>query len=136
MVQFCDGSVIAQLGYPDMRVPIQLAITYPHRRKSPVSAPNWAEVKALTFDKPDFDRFPSLLMGYRAAREGGTLGAVLNAANEVAVDRFCEAEISFLQVFDLVSDVMDAHGLIRSPSLDEVLEADRWAREKARQWRR
>jgi len=134
MVQYCDGSVIGQMGLPDMRVPIQLAITYPERKKSPVSAPDWGAVKTLTFDEPDPEKFPSLGMGYRAAREGGTLGAVMNAANEIAVDRFFENEVSFLEIFELVSDVMDLHEVVHRPSLEEVFEADRWARAKARVW--
>jgi len=134
MVQYCDGSVIGQMGIPDMRVPIQLAITYPERKKSPVAAPDWSEVKTLTFDEPDPEKFPSLEMGYRAAREGGTLGAVMNAANEIAVDRFFESEISFLEIFDLVPNVMDLHEVVHSPSLEQVFEADRWARAKARVW--
>ena len=134
MVEFCDGSVIAQLGLPDMRVPIQLAITYPDRMESPVAAPNWSEIGTLTFDRPDHERFPSLQMGYRAAREGGTLGAVMNAANEIAVEQFFNRRISFTQIFDLVADVMQSHDVVDDPELEDVFAADRWSREKAGEW--
>jgi len=134
MVEFCDGSVIAQLGLPDMRVPIQLAITYPDRMESPVAAPDWSEIGTLTFDQPDHERFPSLQMGYRAAREGGTLGAVMNAANEIAVEQFFNRRISFTQIFDLVADVMQSHDVVDDPELEDVFAADRWSREKAGEW--
>ena len=134
MVEFCDGSVIAQLGLPDMRVPIQLAITYPDRMESPVAAPDWSEIGTLTFDQPDHERFPSLQMGYRAAREGGTLGAVMNAANEIAVDQFFNRRISFTQIFDLVADVMQSHDVVDAPELEDVFAADRWSRKKAGEW--
>ena len=134
MVEFCDGSVIAQLGLPDMRVPIQLAITYPDRMESPVAAPDWSEIGTLTFDQPDHERFPSLQMGYRAAREGGTLGAVMNAANEIAVEQFFNRRISFTQIFDLVADVMQSHDVVDDPELEDVFAADRWSRKKAGEW--
>ena len=133
MVQFCDGSVIAQMGLPDMKVPIQLAITYPARKKSPVPAPDWTKIDKLDFREPDCEKFPSLEMGYRAAREGGTLGTVLNAANEVAVDRFFAHEVSFPGIFRLVSEVMDSHSTISNPSLEDIFEADLWARHEASQ---
>lgn len=134
MVEFCDGSVIAQMGLPDMRVPIQVAITYPRRVKSPVQGPDWAKIGSLTFARPDHDKFPSLQMGYRAAEQGGTLGSVMNAANEVAVEKFFQRKISFMQIFNLVSDVMQAHLAVRKPTLEDVFQADRWAREKAWAW--
>ncbi|MBI2192117.1 MAG: 1-deoxy-D-xylulose-5-phosphate reductoisomerase [Planctomycetes bacterium] len=134
MVEFCDGAVIAQMGLPDMRVPIQLALTYPRRLKSPVQGPDWSQVGTLTFARPDAAKFPSLQMGYRAAEEGGTLGCILNAANEVAVEKFFRREISFPQIFRLVDDVMRAHDVMPRPSLEEVFQADRWAREKAWAW--
>ncbi|MDP6119053.1 MAG: 1-deoxy-D-xylulose-5-phosphate reductoisomerase [Planctomycetota bacterium] len=134
MVEYCDGSVIAQLGLPDMRVPIQLAITYPKRMKSPVPPPDWSQIGELNFSKPDFEKFPSLKMGFRAASEGGTLGAVMNAANEVAVNLFFERQISFLEIFELVESVMDAHEVNAKPSLEEVFAADGWARQQAGNW--
>ena len=135
MVEFCDGSVMGQMGLPDMRVPIQLALTYPDRMKSPVPAPNWGEIGTLTFEAPDLRKFRSLEMGYRAAREGGTLGTVLNAANEIAVDRFFDREISFTQIFDLVEAGMDNHSLNGRPTLDDIFEADAWTRKEALAWK-
>ncbi len=132
MVEFVDGSVIAQLGLPDMRTPIQFAMTYPDRAEGNVKSLNLAEIKTLTFQEPDLEKFPSLKLGWRAAEAGGTMGAVLNAANEVAVDRFVKREISFLQIFSTVTSVMDRHQLVAHPTLEDVLQADAWARQEAR----
>jgi 1-deoxy-D-xylulose-5-phosphate reductoisomerase len=132
MVEFVDGSVIAQLGLPDMRTPIQFAFTYPARAEGNVKRLNLAEIKTLTFESPDLEKFPSLGLGYRAARSGGTMGAVLNAANEVAVDRFVAREISFVKVFEIVRQVMDRHAVVDKPTLEDVLQADAWARQEAR----
>ena len=131
MVEFVDGSVIAQLGLPDMRTPIQFAFTYPGRAEGNVKRLNLAEIRTLTFQEPDLEKFPSLKLGWRAAEAGGTMGAVLNAANEVAVDRFVKREISFLQIFDTVKSVMDRHELVARPTLEDVLQADAWARREA-----
>jgi 1-deoxy-D-xylulose-5-phosphate reductoisomerase len=132
MVEFVDGSVIAQLGLPDMRTPIQFAFTYPGRAEGNVKRLNLAEIRTLTFQEPDLEKFPSLKLGWRAAEAGGTMGSVLNAANEVAVDRFVKREISFLQIFDTVKTVMDRHELVARPTLEDVLQADAWARREAR----
>jgi 1-deoxy-D-xylulose-5-phosphate reductoisomerase len=132
MVEFVDGSVIAQLGLPDMRTPIQLALTWPERAEGNVKRLNLAEIKTLTFQEPDLEKFPSLKLGWRAAEAGGTMGAVLNAANEVAVDRFVNREISFLRIFEIVKEVMDRHTLVAHPTLEDVLQADAWARQEAR----
>jgi 1-deoxy-D-xylulose-5-phosphate reductoisomerase len=132
MVEFVDGSVIAQLGLPDMRTPIQFALTYPGRSEGNVKRLNLAEIRTLTFQEPDLEKFPSLKLGWRAAEAGGTMGAVLNAANEVAVDRFVKKEISFLQIFETVKTVMDRHALVSHPTLEDVLAADAWARQEAR----
>jgi 1-deoxy-D-xylulose-5-phosphate reductoisomerase len=131
MVEFVDGSVIAQLGLPDMRTPIQFAFTYPGRAEGNVKRLNLAEIRTLTFQEPDLEKFPSLKLGWRAAEAGGTMGSVLNAANEVAVDRFVKREISFLQIFDTVKSVMDRHELVARPTLEDVLQADAWARREA-----
>jgi len=131
MVEFIDGSVIAQLGLPDMRTPIQLALTYPDRAEGNVKRLNLAEIKTLTFQEPDLEKFPSLKLGWRAAEAGGTMGAVLNAANEVAVDRFVQREIPFLRIFEIVKEVMDRHVLVAHPTLEDVLQADAWARQEA-----
>jgi 1-deoxy-D-xylulose-5-phosphate reductoisomerase len=132
MVEFVDGSVIAQLGLPDMRTPIQLAFTWPGRAEGNVKRLNLAEVGSLSFEAPDLEKFPSLELGWRAAELGGTMGAVLNAANEVAVELFMERKIRFPQVFDLVRSVMDRHAGVAHPTLDDVLRADAWARQEAR----
>jgi len=132
MVEFVDGSVIAQLGLPDMRIPIQLALTWPDRVEGNVKRLNLAEIKTLTFQEPDLEKFPSLKLGWRAAEAGGTMGAVLNAANEVAVDRFVKREISFVRIFEIVKEVMDRHTLVAHPTLDDVLQVDAWARQEAR----
>lgn len=132
MVEFVDGSVIAQMGLPDMRTPIQFALTYPERAEGNVKRLNLAEIRTLTFQEPDLEKFPSLKLGWRAAEAGGTMGAVLNAANEVAVDRFVKREIPFLRIFDLVREVMDRHVLVARPTLEDVLQADAWARQEAR----
>jgi len=132
MVEFVDGSVLAQLGLPDMRTPIQVAFTWPERAPGNVKRLNLAEVRTLTFEEPDREKFPSIGLGYRAAEAGGTMGAVLNAANEVAVERFMAGEIPFPRIFGLVREVMDRHAVVPRPSLEDVLRADAWARQEAR----
>ena len=132
MVEFEDRSTIAQLGQPDMRVPIQYALTYPDRTPGRTPQLDWTEPRSLTFEPPDTDRFPALLLGWRAASEGGTAGAVLNAANEVAVDLFLNRLVSFADITRIVVRTMDSHRATHAASLDEILAADRWAREKAR----
>jgi len=132
MVEFVDGSVVAQLGLPDMRTPIQYAFTWPERAEGNVKRLDLAKVKTLTFDAPDPGRFPSLTLGYKAAEAGGTMGAVLNAANEVAVELFMARRVPFPAVFEIVARVMDRHAVVAEPTLDEVLRADAWARQEAR----
>jgi 1-deoxy-D-xylulose-5-phosphate reductoisomerase len=132
LVEFVDGSVVAQMSVPDMRAPIQYAFTFPERAAGTVRPLDLAEVGVLTFERPDREKFPSLELGYRAAEAGGTLGAVLNAANEVAVGLFLERRIRFPQIFDVVRRVMDRHRGVARPSLEDVLQADAWARQEAR----
>ena len=134
MVEFVDGSTIAQLGLPDMRVPIQYALTYPERRPGPVRCADLAEVGRLDFEEPDLERFPALALGFRAAEAGGTMGAVLNAANETAVAAFLERRIRFTDIPRVVADVMDRHSLIDRPSPDAIAASDRWARQEADAW--
>jgi len=134
MVRFRDGSVIAQLNRPDMRIPIQYALTAPERLPSKLPACNLAELGKLTFSEPDHERFPALELGMRAVREGGTLGAVLNAANEVAVERFFSGELTFDKIDLLVAQVFDAHENVENPSLEQILRADREARREALAW--
>ena len=131
MVEFVDGAVMAQLGIPDMRIPIQYALSYPSRWPNDLPKLNLTEIAELTFEAPDLERFPSLKLAYQAGKTGGTMPTVLNAANEVAVARFLRGEISFLDIPLTVESVMEKHNNISKPSLDDILEADRWAREKA-----
>jgi 1-deoxy-D-xylulose-5-phosphate reductoisomerase len=131
MVEFIDGSMLAQLSTPDMCLPIQYALTYPARAASDRVQTNLAEIGRLDFEEPDPVRFPALNLARRAGEVGGTLPAVLNAANEIAVDAFCAGEISFTEITSTVSRTMDAHDWVAEPTLDEILSADQWAREAA-----
>lgn len=128
MVEFCDGSVIAQLGAPDMRTPIQYAMCYPRRRAATAATLRWDEARSLTFEPPDFERFPALRLGFDAARAGGSAGAVLNAANEVAVERFRAGALAFSQVSRVTEAVYRRHRPLAGPTLDELLACDAWAR--------
>ncbi len=127
-VEYEDGAVMSQLGEPDMRVPIQYALTYPKRVKSNFPKIDFAQRSNLTFEKPDMDTFRCLALAYRALETGGTLPAVLNGANEVAVARFLEGNISFLQIPELIEQTMDAYTVKYEYTLEDLLEADTWAR--------
>jgi 1-deoxy-D-xylulose-5-phosphate reductoisomerase len=131
MVEFVDGSMLAQLSSPDMCLPIQYALTYPTRVRSDRVQTNLAKLGQLTFEEPDTDRFPALNLARRAGEIGGTLPAVLNAANESAVSAFLERKINFPQISRIVAKVMDRHAVTEQPDLPQILEADRWAREEA-----
>jgi 1-deoxy-D-xylulose-5-phosphate reductoisomerase len=131
MVEFVDGSIIAQLSTPDMCLPIQYALTYPERIASTRVQTNFPKIGSLTFEEPDLERFPALELARRAGTLGGTLPAVLNAANEVAVDAFSAGKIGFPQITETVQSTMDAHLLISHPSLPQILGADQWARKEA-----
>ena len=131
MVEFVDGSIIAQLSTPDMCLPIQYALTYPHRARSERVQTDFAKLGSLTFEEPDQDRFPALRLARRAGEVGGTLPAVLNAANEIAVEAFCAGRISFPQITETVARTMDRHKVAEHPTLEEILAADAWAREEA-----
>ena len=131
MVEFKDGSVIAQLGLPDMRLPIQYALSYPDRWLNDLPRLDFAEQSRLTFEPPDFERFPCLKLAFDAGKEGGTMPAVLNAANETAVDAFLERRLVYKDIAGLVAKVMDLHQVIKSPDLETVLHVDRWARNEA-----
>jgi 1-deoxy-D-xylulose-5-phosphate reductoisomerase len=131
MVEFIDGSILAQLSSPDMCLPIQYALTYPGRSPNQRVSTDFARIGSLTFENPDTDRFPALDLARRAGTVGGTLPAVLNAANEVAVERFCEGQIGFAEITATVARVMDAHEVVPRPSLPEILAADQWARHAA-----
>jgi 1-deoxy-D-xylulose-5-phosphate reductoisomerase len=131
MVEFIDGSIIAQLSTPDMCLPIQYALTYPERAGNNRVRTNFAELGSLTFEEPDLGRFPALNLARRAGEVGGTMPAVLNAANEVAVEAFCNCRISFEQISKTVASVMERHQMVAHPTLDEILSADAWARADA-----
>lgn len=131
MVEYKDGSVIAQLGLPDMRTPISYAMKYPARVPLELPPLDLASIGKLTFFQPDHDRFPCLQLGYDALKIGGTMPAVLNAANEIAVAAYLQNGISFLDIAAIIRGTMDAHTLRQVHTLDDALEADRWAREQA-----
>jgi 1-deoxy-D-xylulose-5-phosphate reductoisomerase len=128
MVEFCDGSIVAQLGTPDMRTPIQYAITYPERLPGLARPLSWSAIRTLHFEPPDPERFPSIELGHEAARRGGTCGAVLNAANEAAVECFRSGEIPFGRIAELAAQALRRHQAIPDPTLEELMEADAWAR--------
>lgn len=131
IVEFIDGSMLAQLSTPDMCLPIQYALTYPDRVHNERVQTNLAKLGTLTFEEPDLDRFASLGLARQAGEVGGTMPAVLNAANEVAVDAFCSGKISFDQISQVVAHTMAKHHWVRHPNLDQILDADSWARAEA-----
>jgi 1-deoxy-D-xylulose-5-phosphate reductoisomerase len=131
MVEFVDGSLIAQLSTPDMCLPIQYALTYPDRAASDRVQTNFPKIGTLTFEEPDVERFPAIELARRAGEVGGTLPAVLNAANEIAVEAFVNRKINFPQITELVRRTMDAHKTTSHPTLEQILEADNWARKAA-----
>jgi 1-deoxy-D-xylulose-5-phosphate reductoisomerase len=133
-VEFRDGSILAQLSPPDMRLPIQYALTYPERIRGPARRLNWRELGQWHFEQPDHETFPALQLGYEVARRGGTCGAVLNAANEAAVGRFLAGELAFLDIAHACRDVLANHDYSARPSLAELLQADRWARQEVYRW--
>jgi len=131
MVELVDGSILAHMGLPDMRMPIQYALSYPERGEGRCERLDLAKVGRLEFAEPDMERFPALALGYRVARQGGTSGAVLNAANETAVERFLAGHIRFTQIAGIVESVLARHEVKARAGLDEVMAADKWAREEA-----
>ncbi len=131
-VEFLDGAIIAQMGVPDMRLPIQYALTYPERVHGPAPRLKLTDLHELTFEVPDTERFPSLRLAFEAGRVGGTMPAVLSAANEVAVDSFLKGMIPFMSIPTVVGGVMERHVNVDRPELDEIMEADGWARETGR----
>jgi 1-deoxy-D-xylulose-5-phosphate reductoisomerase len=135
MVEFIDHSTMAQLGLPDMALPIQIAFFYPDRIPNNRPALDFSQVRELTFEDPDPVAFPCLQLAYDALESGGTMACVLNAANEIAVARFLNQEIHFLDIPRINRLVMEKHQLISNPDLDEVLAVDAWAREIAREVR-
>jgi len=134
LIEFVDGSVLAQLSPPDMRLPIQLALTWPERHPGPAKRLDWSQVLRLEFEPPDFDRFPALQLGMEVARVGGSAGAVLNAANEVAVDAFLRGQIKFCEIVPLCRRALEEHPFEPHPTLEKLLELDIWARQEVSRW--
>ena len=132
MVEFVDGAVMAQMGAPDMRLPIQLALTYPQRLDCPVDPLDLTTCGALTFAHPDLERFPCLRLAYDCAAKGGTACPAMNGANEEAVAMYLREEIGFYDIYRLVSAAVEAVPFIQNPTLEQILEADRLAREAVR----
>jgi 1-deoxy-D-xylulose-5-phosphate reductoisomerase len=131
MVEFVDGSMLAQLSTPDMCLPIQYALTYPDRSPSERVQTNLAKLGSLTFEEPDLEKFPALDLARRAGEAAGTLPAVFNAANEIAVEAFVNRQINFPQITDTVRRTLDRHQVVAHPTLEQILEADAWARREA-----
>lgn len=131
LVEYEDRSMIAQLGLPDMRTPISYAMRYPERLPLDLPSLDLTEIGTLSFCKPDHDRFPCLNLGYESLRTGGTMPATMNAANEIAVDAFLNGGIRFTEIAEVIRQTMDAHAPKTVATLEDALEADRWAREKA-----
>ncbi len=133
MIQFEDGSIKAQLGLPDMRLPIQYALTYPERIKSDFERFSFAEYAALTFEKPDTETFRNLDLAYEALKQGGNMPCILNAANEVAVDAFLHDRIGFLEMSDLIERCMQSVEYIKTPDFGEYVHTDTTTRKKAKE---
>jgi 1-deoxy-D-xylulose-5-phosphate reductoisomerase len=131
MVEFVDGSIVAQMGLTDMRIPIQYALTYPERWTSPLPSLSICRMAKLEFSEPDQEKFPCLRLAYKALRAGGTAPAVLNAANEVAVEAFLNSSIAFHEISQVIESVLDSHTPNGAADLQSVLIADAWAREEA-----
>jgi 1-deoxy-D-xylulose-5-phosphate reductoisomerase len=130
MVEFVDGSVITQMSPPDMRLPIQLALNFPHRFSGPSQKMNWTQMHAFEFYPPDFDRFPALRLGLKAAASGGTSGAVINAANETAAAAFLKGTLPFQDIVNVCQTVLEHHNFEPHPTLPQLLKIDHWAREE------
>lgn len=129
MVEFEDGAVMAQLGTPDMKLPIQYALYYPERRFLPGERLDFWSLKEIAFEKPDMVNFPGLSLAYQAGRRGGTLPTVFNAANERAVEKFLNREISYLSITDMIEGAMNGHTVKENPTVEEILEAENAAYE-------
>ncbi|HEV8059337.1 MAG TPA: 1-deoxy-D-xylulose-5-phosphate reductoisomerase [Gemmataceae bacterium] len=134
-VEFRDGSVLAQLSPPDMRLPIQYALLYPDRVPGPTRRLNWREMGPWQFEQPNRETFPALDLGFEVARKGGSCGAVLNAANEASVGRFLANELRFLDIPRVCREVLANHNFSPHPSLNELRDLDRWARREVSHWK-
>jgi 1-deoxy-D-xylulose-5-phosphate reductoisomerase len=134
MVEFIDGSIVAQLGSPDMKLPIQYALTYPRRTEGLATPLDFRRAMRLDFEPPDPERFPALALGLEVARAGGTAGAVLNAANEAAVARFRAGKLHFTEIVPSCRAVLEQHQFDPTPSLEQLFELDAWARQEVTRW--
>lgn len=134
MVEFADGSLIAQLSPPDMRLPIQYALTFPERTSCPAERMDFTKAWELSFEPADTQRFPALELGWEVARRGGTTGAVLSAANEAAVELFLNGKIKFVDIVKGCRRVLEEHNFSPAPTLDELMHLDRWARDETVRW--
>ena len=134
MVEFNDGSVIGQISPPDMRLPIQYALTYPNRLPAPSPSIDWTRPMQLDWKPADLDRYPALQLGFEVAKKGGTCGAVLNAANEASVELFLDNRIKLTEIATICRQVLDHHHFSPSPTLSELLELDRWGRQEVQKW--
>lgn len=132
MAEFMDGSIIAQLSVTDMRLPIQYALTYPQRLDPGLRSVNFAELGQLTFREPDLEKFPSLALALHVGRRGGTLPSVLNAADEIAVEAFLNGRIKFIEIYRVIEKVVQRHKVLKDPTLDQIYQADEWAREESK----
>jgi 1-deoxy-D-xylulose-5-phosphate reductoisomerase len=134
MVEYRDGSVIAQLSPPDMKLPIQYALTYPHRTSATAKRMDWSQSQSLSWYPVDPARYPALELGFEVARRGGTCGAVLNAANEAAVELFLQSKVRLTDIAKVCRSVLQHHDFATNPSLAELLRQDRWARDEVMRW--
>ncbi|MBU0700015.1 1-deoxy-D-xylulose-5-phosphate reductoisomerase [bacterium] len=133
MVELVDGGVIAQLSVPDMKSPIAYCLSYPERLDGVIERLDLASIGGLTFEEPDTERFPCLQLAYDAIKIGGTMPAVLNAANEIAVSRFLARQIGFMDIPRIIKQVMDSHKVVLNPSLDDIFSATEWGKEMAKE---
>jgi len=129
MVEFVDGSIMAQMGVPDMRLPILYALTYPYRFKTNLKPLNLLEIGSLSFEEPDLDNFPCLALAYEAIKIGGTMPVVLNAANEVAVDLFLKRRLAFMDIPIIIEEAMKSHNIIKNPGFSDILAVDKEVRD-------
>jgi 1-deoxy-D-xylulose-5-phosphate reductoisomerase len=133
-VEFVDGSILAQLSPPDMKLPIQYALEYPHRRPGPADRLDWTKAWRLEFEPAEPEQFPALALGVEVAKLGGTSGAVLNAANEAAVEAFLSGELHFTEIVPACRSVLETHDYDPHPTLERIVEVDRWARREIGRW--
>ncbi len=133
MVEYVDGGIMAQLGTPDMKLPIQYALYYPNRKWLGGKRVNFAEIGSITFFKPDKEKFRGFALAYEAGRKGGTMPTIYNASNELAVSIFLEGKIQYLQIVELIEKAMNTHKIIENPTLEQILEAEKEAHESVRE---